>query len=109
MWPRIAARNSWRNVERTTNQCPRILRLRCYSQFKAFFLSFQRTPDISSGIFQEKNVLNRTMKLASSFVRSRGTSEYVSKYASQSGEVLDVLKQLLEEMNSYRIGTPEDV
>ena len=41
--------------------------------------------------------------------QSRGTSEYVSKYASQSGEALDVLKRLLEEMNSYRIGTPEDV
>ena len=39
---------------------------------------------------------------------SRGTSEYVLKYAIQSGEVLDVL-QLLEEMNNCRIGTPENV
>ena len=43
------------------------------SQFEASFLSFQGTPDISSGI--SKNVLNRTMKLSSSFVQSRGTSE----------------------------------
>ena len=40
------------------------------------------------------------MKVSSSFVRSRGTNEYFPQYASQSGEVLDVLKQLLEEMNS---------
>ena len=65
------------------------------SQFKASFLSFQGTPDISSGTSQEQNVLNRTMKLSSSFVLSRGTSGYVPQYASQNGEVLDVLKQLL--------------
>ena len=56
------------------------------SQLKASFLSFQR--------------LNRVMKVSSSFVQFRGTSEYVPQYASQSGEVLSVLKQLLEEMNS---------
>ena len=69
------------------------------SQFKASFLSFQGTPDISSGISQEKNVLNRTMKLSSSFVQFQGTSEYFPQYASQSGEVLGVLKQFLVEMN----------
>ena len=45
-------------------------------------------------------MLNRAMKVSSSFVQSRGTSEYVPQYASQSREVLGVLKQLLEEMNS---------
>lgn len=69
-------------------------------QLKASFLSFQGTPDTSSWTSQEQNVLNRAMKVSSSFVQSRGTSEYVPQYASQSGEVLGVLKQLLEEMNS---------
>ena len=35
-----------------------------------------------------------------SFVQSRGTSKHVPQYASQKGEVLVILKQLLEEMNS---------
>ena len=65
------------------------------SQFKASFLSFQGTPDISSWTSQEQNVLNRAMKLSSSFVLFRGTSGYVQQYASQSSEVLDVLKQRL--------------
>ena len=46
------------------------------SQFKASFLSFQGAPDISSAISQEKNVLNRTMKVSSSFVQFQGNSEY---------------------------------
>ena len=70
------------------------------SQLKASFLSFQGTPDISSWTSQEQNVLNRAMKVSSSFVQSRGISKYVLQYASQSGEVLSILKQFLEEMNS---------
>ena len=38
--------------------------------------------------------------MCSTFVQYRGTSEYVSKYASQSGKVLGVLKRFLVEMNS---------
>ena len=74
------------------------------SQFKASFLSSQRTPDISSWTSQEQNVLNRVMNVSSSFVQSRGTSEYFPQYASQSGEVLGIMKQLLEEMNSDTAG-----
>ena len=44
-------------------------------------------------------MLNHARKMSSSIVQSRGISEYVSQYASQSGEVLGVLKQLLEDMN----------
>ena len=40
------------------------------------------------------------MAVSSSFVQFRGTSDYVPQYDSQSGEVLDILKQFLEEMNS---------
>ena len=47
-------------------------------------------------ISQDQIVLNCAIEVSSSFVQSRGTSEY----ASVNGEVLDVLKQLLEEMNS---------
>ena len=39
------------------------------------------------------------MNVSSSFVQFHGTSEYFSQYASQSGEVLGVLKQFLVEMN----------
>ena len=45
-------------------------------------------------------MLNHVTKVSSSFVQSRGTSKYVPKYVSQSGEVPNVLKQFLEEMNS---------
>ena len=51
-------------------------------------------------ILKSKIVLNCVMKVSSSIVQSRGTSKYVPQYASQNGEVLDILKQLLEEMNS---------
>ena len=66
-------------------------------------------------ISQEQNVLNRAMKVPSSFVQSRGTSKYVPQYANQSGEVLSILKQLPEDMNSdivaagCRVGAQEDV
>ena len=101
---------------RETKQQLRILRIRCYSQFKASFSSFQGTPDISSGISQEKNVLNRTMKLSSSFVQFQGTSEYFPQCASQSGEVLGIMKQFTcgDEQRyrghrSDRVGAQEDV
>ena len=37
--------------------------------------------------------------MSSSFLQFQGTSEYFPQYASQSGEVLGVLKQSLVEMN----------
>ena len=40
------------------------------------------------------------MNVSSSFLQFQGTSEYFPQYASQSGEVLGVLKQFLVEMNS---------
>ena len=40
------------------------------------------------------------MNVSSSFIQFQGTSEYFPQYASQSGEVLGVLKQFLVEMNS---------
>ena len=51
-------------------------------------------------ILKSKNVLNCVTKVSLSFVQSRGTSKYVPQYASQNDEVLVLLKQLLEEMNS---------
>ena len=59
-----------------TNQYPRMLRIRCCYNSK-----------------------RRVMKMSSSFLQFQGTSEYFSQYASQSGEVLGVLKQFLVEMN----------
>ena len=49
---------------------------------------------------EQKNVLNCVKKVSLSFVQSRGTSKYVPQYASQNDDVLVILKQLLEEMNS---------
>ena len=51
-------------------------------QFKVSFLSFQGTPEKSMKMSsiktsQEQNVLNRAMKVSSSFVQSRGISKYV--------------------------------
>ena len=59
-----------------TNQYPRMLRIRCCYNSK-----------------------RRVMKMSSSFLQFQGTSEYFPQYASQSGEVLGVLKQFLVEMN----------
>ena len=51
-------------------------------------------------ILKSKNVLNCVTKVSSSFVESRGTSKHVPQCVSQSDEVLVILMQLLEEMNS---------
>ena len=67
-------------------------------------------------ILKSNYVLNCVTKVSSSIVQSRRTSKYVPQYASQNDEVLVILKQLLEEMNSdlydyrsYRVGIQEDV
>ena len=44
-------------------------------------------------------MLNRVMNVSSSFVQFQGTSEYFPQYVSQSGEVPNVLKQFLVDMN----------
>ena len=92
MRPRFA-RNSWWNIERTTNQCPRILRIRCYHNSK-----------------------RRVMNVSSAFLQFQRTSEYFPQYASHSGEVLGVLKQFScgdeqrhRGCRSDRVGAQEDV
>ena len=52
------------------------------------------------GLLKSNNVLNRAMKVSSSFARSRGIRKYVPQYVRQSGETQGVLKQLRDEANS---------
>ena len=68
------------------------------SQFKASFLSFQGTPDISSGISREK-CAQPCDEIVVIFRTVPRNQRVFPQYASQSGEVLGVLKQFLVEMN----------
>ena len=52
------------------------------------------------GLLKSNNVLNRAMKVSSSFARLRGIRKYVPQYVRQSGETQGVLKQLRDEANS---------
>jgi len=66
-------------------------------QLSASFLSIEGSAS-SAWTAVEIGVLDRAMQISSNFMQTRTSVEYVPRYASQSGEILGVLKQLLDEM-----------
>jgi len=70
------------------------------SQLEAPKAKFLQQTSSSGWSAEDTLVVKRAMKLASAFVQSRQAQGYNPAYASQSGEIFGVLKQMREEMEN---------